>query len=143
MGILIIPQLKILLLLLVFSLPAQADTARIHVVSNGTEIQSLPKKKIKQIYMEGGWLGLKPLNLTQGNKLRTVFNSSVIGLTESRINSYWAQMKFSGRATPPKEFDSIPNLVNYLLTCPGCIAYLPGDMDVPKTLSIVYTLEYH
>ncbi len=135
-------KFKTFIVLLLFVGPVIAEGSTLYVVSNGIQINSLEKKRIKQIYMEGGWMEIKPLSLAQGHKLRTIFNSNIIGLTESRINSYWAQMTFSGRATPPKEFDNLKDLMSHLINCPGCIAYLPSDITIPKPLNVVYTLEY-
>ena len=115
---------------------------KILVVTNAEDIGLLNPQQIKQIYMKGILHNLKPINLSQGNKTRIIFNSTVIGLTESRINSYWIQMKFSGKAEPPLEFDNTKDVIQQLNTKTRAIAYLPQGIDIPKSLHIIYTLEY-
>lgn len=92
--------------------------------------------------MNGMSHNLNPIHLTQGNKTRIIFNSTIIGLTESRINSYWIQMKFSGKADPPLEVDSFEEVFKQLHKDLSSIAYLPHGIDIPSTLRVIYTLEY-
>ena len=93
--------------------------------------------------MEGGInFPVKPINMAAGLKIRSAFNAKVIGLTEARIKAYWAQMQFTGRVAPPKEFDTVKELLNYLQENPGYVAYVPADTALPESLNVVYSLNY-
>ena len=142
MGILIRLLLIVSWVFLSSTQPAFSQDNKILIVTNADDIGLLNRQQIKQIYMKGQSPNLKPISLKQGNKTRVIFNSTVIGLTESRINSYWIQMKFSGKAEPPIEFDNTQDIIQQLKSQTRSIAYLPLGIEIPKTLHIIHTLEY-
>jgi hypothetical protein len=110
------------------------------VVTNiSGDLTTLSKNEIRQVFM-GGTLSRKyhAAGLSTGSKTRIMFNNKVIGLTENRIQSYWAQLLFTGRSEPPKEFDSIEKLINHLSNTKNAIGYLPADIPVPDNLVILY-----
>lgn len=122
---------------------AFADGNKLFVVTNQKSIEKLSKSQIRQIYLNGGInIAVKPLGFESGDKLRSIFNIKIIGLTESRIEAYWAQMKFTGKVTPPQEFSSTDDLLSFLENNSGFIAYLPGDAQVPDWLNVVYIVNY-
>lgn len=132
----------ILLVFLLFAHNAMAEEQYLYVVASDKTLATLHKKDIKHIYMDSALFDLKPINLTQGHTLRTVFNAKVIGLTESRIGAYWAQMKFTGRANPPIEFKSETEIFQFLKSNPGFIAYVSQQHDIPPFLKVLYKLPY-
>ena len=82
--------------------------------------------------------GYKAVHLPVGDPLRITFNTKFIGLTESRIQSYWAQIKFTGRGTPPLELPSVAEIIKYLQANPHIAAYLPDDIELPEDLTVIY-----
>jgi len=104
---------------------------------------TLSKQEIRQIY-----LGINidftddvtssAITLSRKNRVRSQFNAQVIGLTESRLQSYWAHMRFSGRNKPPKEFDSVPSLIEHIETNKGSIGYVPAQTVLPDNVVIIY-----
>ena len=75
------------------------------------------------------------------SQTRVIFNTKVVGLTESRIQSYWAQMKFTGRFTQPKEVQSEQEMLVYLRNNKGSIGYLTADTNIPQGLHIMFSSE--
>lgn len=137
---------SVLSVLCLFSLSLCLPTGNIRaegsvkVVANtlGAEV-NLNKQEVRNLFM-GGVLTykLQAIVLPPENKTRILFNTKVIGLTESRIQSYWAQMQFSGRKTPPKELNDEQSIISYLLRNEGTVAYLPADYSIPEELTVVY-----
>ncbi len=120
-----------------------ASSKQLLVVTNVKEIGELNKSQLRQVYLEGGIkIPVKPLGFKAGNKYRSIFNIKIIGLTEARIKSYWAQMKFTGRASPPKEFSNVEELLDYLANNSGYIAYIPSDTKLPDGLHVVHVVNY-
>jgi hypothetical protein len=115
---------------------------KILVITNSEQLGPLNKQQIKQIYMNGISSRLKPIHLNQGSKTRVIFNSTIIGLTESRINSYWIQMKFSGKAEPPLEVSDVQGVLKKLEKGANQIAYIPQGIELPSNVKVIYTLEY-
>ncbi|GGY35970.1 hypothetical protein GCM10011297_06250 [Bacterioplanes sanyensis] len=126
-------------ILLGLSLGVQAEG--LVVVANIKEPVKLSREQVRNLYM-GASLGqdLTPLALRPGNHLRTVFNTRVIGLSEARVQSYWAQMRFTGRLKPPPEVQDAEELVQQLLQKPGAVGYLPVGLELPEPLVVVYDL---
>ncbi|MBT3137187.1 hypothetical protein KL866_19230 [Alteromonas sp. ALT199] len=112
------------------------------VVANVTDQGfSLTKGEVRNLFMSSGTSKkyvFDPVALSPGNRARAIFNAKIIALPESRIQSYWAQMRFSGRMTPPKEFDNLDALLNYISSTDGAIGYVPADTELPNNVAIVY-----
>ena len=131
----------LLLLVIVCSFyTSYTRAAKIIVVSNiDSHISQLTRSQVRQIFM-GGTLSRKyrPVVLPVGSDTRNVFNTEVIGLTEHRVQAYWSQLQFTGRAAPPTEFEEVQEVVKYLLTKPNVVAYLPAGTALPKELEVIY-----
>jgi ABC-type phosphate transport system substrate-binding protein len=141
MGILMRYLLVFLLLSLGLSRVAAADAVVVVANTENAEIK-LSLQEIRNLFM-GGVLSydLRAIALPSGSQTRILFNTKVVGLTESRIESYWAQMRFSGRKKQPIELASEALVVEYLQSNPGSIAYLPAEMKIPDGLTVVLIVE--
>lgn len=128
---------SVALALLLF--PAWVSAEGVVVVANLDEPIKLSREQVRNLYM-GASLGqqLTPIALTPSNRLRLIFNTQVIGLSESRIQSYWAQMRFTGRSRPPQEVENEDDLLRELLSQPRTVGYWPASMPVPERLVVVY-----
>jgi hypothetical protein len=116
------------------------ESSKLLVISNVPLEGEINRKKLKQIYLEDGInFPVRPLNMKSGSRSRSIFNAKIIGLTESRIKAYWAQMKFTGRVSPPKEFATTDELISFLNANPGYLAYVPATTEIPESLQVVFT----
>ena len=116
---------------------------RILVVANvEKQHQTLTREQVRNLFM-GASVGyqLYPVALPPQNRTRSLFNAKVIGMAESRIQSYWAQMKFTGRLTPPDEVNSEKEMIRYLSENQGSIGSLPADAELPDNLTVLYSVE--
>jgi len=114
------------------------DTKVIIVVNTTDKALTFSKQQIRHIYMGGAMSRqFKAINLPAGNPLRIDFNTKMVGLTESRIQAYWAQMKFTGRSKPPIEFSSTQEIIEYLMKVEDAVAYLPLGINIPDELTII------
>lgn len=102
----------------------------------------LSRQEIRNLFM-GSVLPypLTAIALPQKNHTRVLFNTRVVGLTEARIQSYWAQMKFTGRKKPPKELSSEKLVLAYLKNNEGFVGYLSSDADIPSELTVLYEIK--
>lgn len=109
------------------------------VMNPDGEEHNFSKAQLRQIFMGGGLSRkYKAINLPAGHPLRKEFNTRVIGLTEARIQSFWAQMRFTGRSEAPEEASSVQQTLVILEKSPNTIAYLPADAMLPDNLVIIY-----
>ncbi|GBL04839.1 hypothetical protein KUL10_21540 [Glaciecola sp. KUL10] len=126
-------------LLLSSSVSAQNQ---LFIVVNSQSQLDLNKQQIRNVFMgSANNLGLEPVNLSTGDLCRTLFNLKVVGLTESRIQSYWAQMRFSGRMKPPKEVDTELEAIAFVSQNRNAIAYVSSVEALPETVKILFVVD--
>jgi len=82
---------------------------------------------------------IQPVGLAEGTRARTRFIEDVLQKSEAQLRSYWVQRIFSGTGVPPPEADSPSAAIQYVLTYPGGIGYLP--IDAPAGRAKVLELE--
>ena len=80
--------------------------------------------------------GLNAIALSPDNLPRVLFNT--IGLTIARIQAYWAQLRFSGRKRPPREFENEAEALEYLRTHAGAVGYCSRYTPLPEGLTVLY-----
>ncbi|MAK90515.1 MAG: hypothetical protein CMI13_04675 [Oleibacter sp.] len=131
------------LLSLVLSPAASADHRLVVVANTGGKTMTLSREQVRNLFM-GASLGydFNPVSLPPHHHLRLMFNTQVIGLSESRIQSYWSQMKFTGRLRPPKELSSQTDILQFISESRGNVGYLPDTAEIPATLTVVYATDF-
>lgn len=107
-----------------------------------TKIESLTQREVKNLYMGAALTyEVTPLALAPNNSARVVFNTKVLGLTESRIQSYWAQMRFTGRKKPPQTLASEMDIIKQLTSSPNSIGYISAEQALPDKLKVLFSTE--
>ena len=136
------PLLLAVLLASAAQLQTQAQTRAegVLVVANTDERDlQLTQREVRSLFMgRASNPGLNAIVLTPDNLTRVLFNTKVIGLTEARIQAYWAQMRFSGRRPPPREFENETEALRYVRANEGAVGYFSQDMPLPEGLVIIY-----
>lgn len=137
----------ILLLLLVYSWPVTSIAEpRIAVIVNiDSSFADISRKQIVDIYM-GRLLSLPdnhiplPLDQQAGSPLRKRFYESLVERPLAFINSYWARLMFSGRATPPR---MLPDSLSVLLAVSknqDAIGYIEEN-EVDASVKILFYVD--
>lgn len=65
----------------------------------------------------------RPVELGETD-LKSAFYQIVADKSEVELRSYWATMLFTGSREPPKQFRTIDQLISYVISNPGAIAYV-------------------
>ena len=132
--------LRPLLLAVLLAFAVQAQAAGVLVVANTAERDlKLTRIEVRNLFMgEASDLALDAIALPPDNLTRVLFNTKVMGLAESRIQAYWAQMRFSGRKQPPREFRNEAEALQYVLANEGAVGYFSQDTPLPEGLVILY-----
>lgn len=135
---------RTIMILLMACLPCWVSADQlIVIVHQDSNYAKLNKKEIKRIFMEPYRSSkLIPINLPKNSKPRVVFNTKIIGLPEVRISSYWAQMKFSGRGTPPIELPNEQAILEYIKNNRDYIGYVTEQSPLPDGTKAVLTIQY-
>lgn len=136
-------MLGLFLFSLAFANPAMAEkdanSGFVVVIQKTEKNVDLSKKDLRKIFM-GATVNreYRAVHLPAGHPVRVAFNTRVVGLTEARIQSYWAQLKFTGRGKPPLELESVEDVLEYLQKNPAVAAYVPSSIALPDTLAVIY-----
>ncbi|WP_133470202.1 hypothetical protein [Paraglaciecola marina] len=120
-----------------------ANSIGIVVVANtdNTDL-NIGKRQVRDIFMRSSSeFTLKPVVLKPNSEARLIFNTKVVGLTESRIQSYWAQMQFGGRKKPPIEIESPDTMLEYVKNNKNTVTYLPAHIKIPEGLTVIYRVD--
>ena len=128
-----------IILLTILSADLFAEEQVIVLANTDDASLQLRRNEVRNLFMGHRTLqGLEPVGLAPNHPARIVFNTRVVGLTESQVQPYWARMRFTGRSRPPRAFADTDALVAYLLQTPGAVGYLPADHPIPEGLLVVY-----
>ncbi len=58
------------------------------------------------------------------------FVETYLGRSPHRFVTYWRQMVFTGKGTPPRSFASEEELIAYVAATPGAVGYASATTDV-------------
>lgn len=134
-------RIAIIFLTLMFSplLRAQAPTHVLVITHESSEIDIVSKSQLRNMFMGSISIpNITPIALVPGELARSVFNVRIVGLTESRIQAYWAQMRFSGRQQRPVEASSPQEAILMIQSTPNTITYVPEGTELPEDVKIIY-----
>lgn len=117
----------------VLVLPAAAGLAVI--VNPRNPVASLTADQVTQIFLgksssfPGGGAAT-PLNLPEGVALRDEFHFKVTDKNPGQVKAYWAKQLFSGKSSPPRELDSVAEVMKAVASDRAAIGYIDdGALD--------------
>ncbi|MBF0626601.1 MAG: hypothetical protein HQL91_00120 [Magnetococcales bacterium] len=79
-----------------------------------------------------------PVNLLPGNQTRQSFLAQVLEQSDEKYVSYWTVRRYIGQGSPPREFGSGAEMLDYLRATPGAVGYVE---DVTNLAGLVVVLE--
>lgn len=135
---------RIVVLLLLWAacngrVPAMAPSTLI-VVANA-DTPALDADTLQKIYLgkvvEVGGRSIIPVNLTKGSSLRAAFMEQVLAQDDEKFTAYWTVRRYIGKGSPPREFDSPGDLLEFVRKTPGAVGYVsenPQSQQGVKTL---------
>ena len=106
----------VVMLTVMLSLSASAEQLVV-VGKRGGIVSQLAKRDVIDIYMgrkrrlDNG-VYVTPVDMDSDSGLRELFYQKLIRKTVAEINSYWAQLVFTGRAVPPRQADSVAEVID-------------------------------
>ncbi len=127
-----------LALFLVFPLSGTAEL--VVIVNPASGVESMDDGDVVNIYM-GRYQKLSsgitafPVDLSPQ---RSAFYQQLVDKTLPEINSYWARLVFSGRASPPRQVQDADEVMAIVSNNRGAIGYVDRSM-VDDRVSIVFS----
>jgi hypothetical protein len=71
-----------------------------------------------------------PVNLREGNATRRVFMQQVISEDDDKYVAYWTVRRYIGKGSPPREFDTVEQQLEFVRATPGAVGYVDETVDV-------------
>ncbi len=125
-----------LLCLALLAAPAMAGV----VVVAHANMHKLDLPTLQRIYtgkvIEVGGVSVSPINFKAGQPLRQRFLADYLQQTDDAYVAYWTVRRYVGKGVPPRELPSVADVISYVQSTPGAVAYL-DEADVPASMNVV------
>lgn len=119
--------------------------ANIVIVAHPSNTNVLSKDDIQRLYTGkmanfANGDSAVPLNLSDGNSLRTQFDEKALGRSSSQVKAYWSKLVFTGKGTPPKEVANEAEMLQLVSSNPNILGYVSSSTDF-SNLKVLLVLE--
>jgi len=121
------------------------------IVSSQSELTSLSRKQVMSLFLgrarsfpNGGVA--KAFDNEIGSTIREQFFEGLTGKSISDIDAYWARLRYSGRASPPKVLESMAEILKEVSQNKSAIAYVQEqdpDELAQKNIIVVHAVDTH
>ena len=117
---------------------APATAAGPLVVVANADTPALDADTLQKIYLgkvvEVDGRPVVPVNLAKGNVLRTAFMQQVLAQDDDKFIAYWTVRRYIGKGSPPREFATIEEQLEFLRKTPGAVGYLEESAETKQGL---------
>lgn len=107
--------------------PAHAADDDLVVVGHAS-VPKLDLQTLQRLYtgrvVEVGGVNLVVANGASGSAARQRFLSQVVQLDDDRYRAYWTVRRHVGKGTPPRDLRSTAEVLDFVQSTPGAVAYL-------------------
>jgi hypothetical protein len=101
----------------------------------------LDEQTLQRVYLgkvvEIGNRPIIPVNLQKGNSLRKAFMEQVLAHPDDKFIAYWTVRRYIGQGTPPREFSTVEEQIEFLRTTPGAVGYVQDAASLKPGLRVV------
>ena len=112
---------------------ALATAAEGLVVVAHPDTPALNEETLQRIYLgkvvEVNGHPIVPVNLKKGNVLRTAFMQQVLAQDDDKYIAYWTVRRYIGKGSPPREFATVREQLDFVRATPGAVGYLDESTD--------------
>jgi ABC-type phosphate transport system substrate-binding protein len=119
---------------------APVPTASLVVVAH-PDTPKLDEQTLQRVYLgkvvEIGDRPIIPVNLPKGNSLRKAFMEQVLAHPDDKFIAYWTVRRYIGQGTPPREFSTVEEQIEFLRTTPGAVGYVHDVASLKPGLRVV------
>jgi hypothetical protein len=110
------------------------------VVAN-VDTPALSEDTLQKIYLgkvvEVDGRTVIPVNLAKGNVVRKAFMERILTQDDEKFIAYWTVRRYIGKGTPPREFATIEQQLQFLRATPGAVGYVDASSEVTQGLKMV------
>jgi len=132
------PLIGSLLFALGLSGPSAVSAVGSLMVVANVDTPALNEDTLQKVYLgkvvEINGRPIIPVNLTKGNVVRKAFMEQVLTQDDDKFIAYWTVRRYIGKGTPPREFATIEQQLEFLRATPGAVGYVDESADVKQGL---------
>ena len=70
-----------------------------------------------------------PVNLNRGSVLRMAFMQQVLAQDDDKFIAYWTVRRYIGKGSPPREFATVREQLEFVRATPGAVGYVDESTD--------------
>jgi ABC-type phosphate transport system substrate-binding protein len=138
--------MKALIMIFALSASLSVGAAELWVVTGKVRAtalkRSLTQDEVREIFLAKRkrieeWRP-EPVDQASSEEIRKRFYQLVVGKGPAEIQTYWAEMVFSGKAKAPRSVGNGAGVVRHITANPDAIGYLSSDTPEAKELGVVY-----
>lgn len=128
----------------------ETDTQTIQVVvNNQSKVTALSRKQVMGLFLGRSrsfpsGINAKAFDHEVDSAIRARFFERLTGKSISDIDAYWARLRYSGRASPPKVIDNMAEILKEVSQNQHAIAYIqgqdPADL-MQQDIVVVHTID--
>ena len=119
------------------------------IVSSQSELTSLNRKQVMGLFLGRArsfpnGQQAKAFDHTIDSAIRARFFENLTGKSISDIDAYWARLRYSGRASPPKVMNNMAELLKEVSQNQHAIAYVQGQDPselIQQNIVVVHTVD--
>lgn len=119
------------------------------IVNDQSELNELNRKQVMGLFLGRirqfpNGITARPFDNEIGSSIRERFFEELTGKSISDIDAYWARLRYSGRASPPKVIEDLNKILIEVSINKHAIAYVKGqdpDKLAQKGIRVVHVIE--
>lgn len=131
------PALSLLFALGVCNATAATAAGPLVVVANA-DTPALDADTLQKIYLgkvvEIDGRPVVPVNLAKGSVLRASFMQQVLAQDDDKFIAYWTVRRYIGKGSPPREFATVEEQLEFLRKTPGAVGYSDDSANIRQGL---------
>ncbi|MBI3230101.1 MAG: hypothetical protein HYZ45_07995 [Burkholderiales bacterium] len=110
------------------------------LVIGHANLAKLDEATLQKVYtgkvFDVGGINVVAINASSNNPVRGRFLQSFLNQDEEKYTAYWTVRRYIGKGTPPKEFSSSAEIIQFVQNTPGAIGYI-DEADAKPGLHIL------
>ena len=112
------------------------------VVVAHPDTPALTEEALQKIYLgkvvEVGGRPIVPVNLPKGNAVRKTFMEQVLAQDDEKFVAYWTVRRYIGKGSPPREFATPQEQLEFVRATPGAVGYLADSGEARQGLKTLF-----
>ena len=138
------PHALAMLILTLLSASVLAQEPLAVVVNKANPVSKLSRSELIDLFM-GKYVAFPddskaiPVELKGEHKIKVDFYKNLVGMPLSRVNAYWARLRFTGRKRAAVFQPNENDLIAFIIANKQAIGYVPQSL-ITTDLKVVYIL---